>query len=144
MKMKIQISSKMFFSLFLIIFCASLILPVGMINIQPADATALTTANLLNTATIGESGLSTSTTNLKTMIMKVIGIVLGFLGIIAVIIVIVGGFKWMTSGGAEDKTKAARDLIVSGMIGLVIVLIAYTIVHFVSEALLSTTNGILK
>ena len=144
MKMKIQISSKMFFSLFLIIFCASLILPVGMINIQPADATALTTANLLNTATIGESGLSTSTTNLKTMIMKVIGIVLGFLGIIAVIIVIVGGFKWMTSGGAEDKTKAARDLIVSGMIGLVIVLIAYTIVHFVSEAFLSTTNGILK
>lgn len=144
MKMKIQISSKMFFSLFLIIFCASLILPVGMINIQPADATALTTANLLNTATIGESGLSTSTTNLKTMIMKVIGIVLGFLGIIAVIIVIVGGFKWMTSGGAEDKTKAARDLIVSGMIGLVIVLIAYTIVHFVSEALLNTTNGILK
>ncbi|MEK9130098.1 MAG: hypothetical protein AAB526_01740 [Patescibacteria group bacterium] len=144
MKMKIQIASKMFFSLFLIIFCASLILPVGMINIQPADATALTTANLLNTATIGESGLSTSTTNLKTMIMKVIGIVLGFLGIIAVIIVIIGGFKWMTSGGAEDKTKAARDLIVSGMIGLVIVLIAYTIVHFVSEALLNTTNGILK
>ena len=142
--MKIQIASKMFFSLFLIIFCASLILPVGMINIQPADATALTTANLLNTATIGESGLSTSTTNLKTMIMKVIGIVLGFLGIIAVIIVIIGGFKWMTSGGAEDKTKAARDLIVSGMIGLVIVLIAYTIVHFVSEALLNTTNGILK
>jgi len=56
---------------------------------------------------------------------------LGFLGIIAVAIVLVGGFQWMTALGDEEKVKKARKLIGSGVVGLIIILAAYAIVNFV-------------
>ncbi len=45
----------------------------------------------------------------------------------AVVIVLVGGFKWMTAGGNEEKVGAAKKLLVGGLIGLVIVLLAWGI-----------------
>ncbi|MFH0956142.1 MAG: hypothetical protein V1801_02950, partial [Candidatus Falkowbacteria bacterium] len=41
---------------------------------------------------------------------QVINIILGFLGIVAVIIILLGGFKWMTAGGNEDKVGEAKKL----------------------------------
>ena len=75
------------------------------------------------------SGLKSA--DLMTTIQSVIQTALGFLGIIAVIIILLGGFKWMTSGGADTKVKEARNLIFAGIIGLIIVLSAYAIATFV-------------
>ncbi len=63
----------------------------------------------------------------KSIIVGVIQVILGFLGLLAVIIILIGGFKWMTSGGSDDKVAEARKLIVSGIIGLLIVLAAWGI-----------------
>ena len=52
------------------------------------------------------------------------------LGIIAVVIVLLGGFKYMISGN-EEKTTEAKNLIVSGIIGLAIILSAWAITGFV-------------
>lgn len=71
------------------------------------------------------------TAELKGTIAKIINIILGFLGIIAVIIILAGGFKWMTAGGNEDKVGEARKMIVQGVIGLVIVFAAWAIASFV-------------
>jgi len=68
--------------------------------------------------------------DLKGTIGKLLKVALGFLGIIAVIIVLVGGFKYMTAGGAEEKVGDAKKWIVSGIIGLAIVLSAYAITSF--------------
>lgn len=72
---------------------------------------------------------------------NVINIILGFLGIIAVIIILIGGFKWMTAGGNEDKVSEARKLIVAGVIGLVIILASYGIATFVLSSLINATNA---
>jgi hypothetical protein len=56
---------------------------------------------------------------------RIINVALSFLGIISVIIVLVGGFKYMISGGNEEKTSEAKNLIVSGIIGLAIILSAW-------------------
>ena len=53
-------------------------------------------------------------------------------GIIAVIVVIYGGILYTTSAGDPGKTKKAKDTIMYGLIGLVIALLAYTIVLFVA------------
>ncbi|USN97629.1 MAG: hypothetical protein H6799_00820 [Candidatus Nomurabacteria bacterium] len=53
------------------------------------------------------------------------------LGAVAVIMIIYGGFKFVTSGGDADSTKAARNTIIYAAIGLVVVLIAQSIVYFV-------------
>lgn len=71
---------------------------------------------------------------------RLINVALGFLGIIAVIIVLIGGFKYMLSGGNEEKTAEARKLIISGIIGLAIILSAWAITSFVISRLIEATG----
>jgi len=59
--------------------------------------------------------------------------VLGFVAVIAVIIVIIGGFQYMAAGGAEEATAAAKNRIVYGIIGLVICVAAWIIVRLVAS-----------
>jgi len=76
----------------------------------------------------------------RVIVSRVINIALGFLGIIAVVIIILGGFKWMTAGGNEDKTAEAKKLITAGIIGLVIILAAWGIAKFVVNQLYTATQ----
>ncbi len=76
-----------------------------------------------------------SSQSLKTTIANIIRIIVGFLGIITIIIILAGGFKWMTSGGNEDKISEAKKLISAGVVGLVVVLAAYAIASFVIRSL---------
>jgi len=72
-----------------------------------------------------------SSQNVKVTIQNVIRIILGFLGIITVIIILYGGFIWMSSFGEEDKIDHAKKMISAGVVGLVVVLTAYAISNFV-------------
>jgi hypothetical protein len=58
-------------------------------------------------------------------------VVLGFLGIIFLGLTLMSGFKWMTAGGNEEEIKKAQATLKSAIIGLIIVLAAYTITYFV-------------
>ena len=71
--------------------------------------------------------------NLPVVIGKMVGIALGLLGLILVIYLIIGGVMWMTSGGNEDMVKRAQSLIRNAIIGLVVVVLAYTLAHFITE-----------
>lgn len=72
---------------------------------------------------------------------QVINILLGFLGIIAVIIILAGGFKWMTAGGNQDKVDEAKKLMSAGVIGLIIVLASFGIAQFIINSLVSATTS---
>ncbi len=87
----------------------------------------------------GEAGLGNA--DLMTTISSIIRIALGFLGVIAVVIILLGGFKWMTSGGNDTKVGDAKKLIFAGIIGLVIVLSAYAIATFVINSIVKTVQG---
>lgn len=52
-------------------------------------------------------------------------------GAAAVIMLIIGGFKFITSSGDSEGTKKARNTIIYAALGLLIVLIAQSIVYFV-------------
>lgn len=71
---------------------------------------------------------------------SIINIALGFLGILAVVIILIGGFKWMTAAGNEDKVGEAKKIIVAGVIGLVIILASWGIASFVLNQLLEATT----
>ncbi len=79
-------------------------------------------------------------TDLKSTTAQIINIVLGFLGIVAVIIILAGGFKWMTAGGNEDKVAEARQMIIQGVIGLVIIFASWAIASFVITQLRTSTT----
>ncbi|MDO8261364.1 MAG: hypothetical protein Q7T50_07810, partial [Candidatus Magasanikbacteria bacterium] len=80
-------------------------------------------------------------TDPREMAGSVINIVLGFLGVIAVLIILLGGFKWMTAGGNEDGIGEAKQMIGAGVIGLVIILAAFGIAQFVINALYNATGA---
>lgn len=76
----------------------------------------------------------------RLMAATILNVTMGFLGVVAVVIILIGGFKWMTAGGAEDKVEEATKLIQAGIIGLVIILAAFAIAKFVINALMTATG----
>ncbi len=68
---------------------------------------------------------------LNSLITDIINVLSVIIGIIAVIMIIIGGFKFITSGGDAGKVTSARQTIIYALIGLVIVALAQFIVQFV-------------
>lgn len=73
------------------------------------------------------------TAGLESTVIKIVQFVLGFLGLIAVIMILYGGFMWMTAGGNEEKVASAKKIISAAVIGLIVVLLAWAIVIFVVQ-----------
>ncbi len=71
----------------------------------------------------------------RTLAQNIINIILGFLGIVAVVIVLFAGFQWMTSGGEEEKVKEAQQRLIQGAIGMALILAAWMIAYFVIDQL---------
>ncbi|MBT4850178.1 hypothetical protein HON36_05000 [Candidatus Parcubacteria bacterium] len=111
-------------------------LVTGLLLVMPMMASAQTTEEWgiddLDQVNLG-------TRSLRDTIAGVINIVLGFLGILATVIILLGGFKWMTSQGSTDKVDEAKKLIGAGVVGLVIILTAYAVSRFVLESLANET-----
>jgi hypothetical protein len=74
---------------------------------------------------------------LGNLISEVINIMSVLVGAICVIMIIVGGFRYVTSGGESNSVSGAKNTIIYAIVGLVIVALAQIIVHFV----LSRLNG---
>jgi len=73
--------------------------------------------------------------------VNIINLALTFLGLVALVIILIGGFKWMTAGGNEDKVGEAKKLLGAGIIGLVIVLAAWGIATYVIGTVNNTVLG---
>jgi len=100
---------------------------VGALNFGNAMLT-----NFGTEAGYGEAGM-------EEIIGTIIQIVLSLLGLVAVVLIIAGGFQWMTSGGNEEKIKSAKKLMGSALVGLIIVILAYSIATFIISRLAGVT-----
>ncbi len=87
-----------------------------------------------------EKGTDLTSADARTIVARLINIVLGLLGTVAVVIILIGGFKWMTAAGDDTKTGEARKLMAAGIIGMAIVLAAYSIASFVIKGLTQATE----
>lgn len=70
-------------------------------------------------------------TTLPEIMTNIINIVSWIVGIVAVLMIIYGGFKYLTSGGNDANVTSAKNTILYAIIGLVIVALAQIIVRFV-------------
>ena len=66
--------------------------------------------------------------------------VLYIVGVVAVIMLIIGGIKYVTSGGDAKKVTDAKNTVLYAIIGLIIAFLAFAIVNFVISALPSSDN----
>lgn len=68
---------------------------------------------------------------LQSSIQQIINVLLFVIGAIAVIMIIIGGFKYVISNGDSSQITSAKNTILYAVIGIVVALLAYAIVNFV-------------
>ena len=79
-------------------------------------------------------------TPLPILIAKIVNVGLGLIGTVFTVLIVYGGFLWMTASGNTDQVAKAKTTIQNAAFGLVIVLTAYSITTFVTGALTKATG----
>jgi hypothetical protein len=86
------------------------------------------------------AAFDTKQTEPTAIISNIIGTLLGLLGLIFIILIIYGGFLWMTAQGNEEQIKKAKTMLVNATIGIIIISLAYAITYWVFTSLLPATR----
>jgi ABC-type Fe3+ transport system permease subunit len=83
--------------------------------------------------------------SLNNTIKTVLNLLSAIIGVLSVVMIMVGGFRYVTSGGRDDSVKSAKNTITYALIGLVVASTAQIMVHFVlakaSEATAKCVHG---
>jgi len=113
---------------------ASLVLALGIgfatalpVYADAGDAKADVCAGL----TTGGGACADNGNEVSKLVKTIVNVISVIAGFVAVIMIIVGGVKYITSGGESSKTASAKNTIVFALVGLVIVALSQVIVRFV-------------
>ncbi len=112
-----------------------------LLLLGPALAASPASATSINDFGVNQMrNLSTySTRSVYDTISGIINIILGFLGTIAVLLFLFGGFKWLTSQGSSDKIDEAKKLMGAAVVGIAIIFASYAVSQFIISKLYENT-----
>lgn len=117
---------------------------MAIISVPAAHANTGTSTNPTNDplgiTRFDNSGTRLGTRNLETTVAGIINVGLSLLGVVAVVIIIIGGAKVMFSGGNEEARAGGIKFITTGVIGLAIIFSAWAIAKFVLVKLAQETG----
>ncbi len=119
--------------MFVLATVLTMLAPVGVTSSVYAVSIADSVCNGANGAT-GSTAVncaSNGNANLSSVAAKIINTFSVIIGIVAVIMIIFGGFRYITSGGSDNGVSSAKNTILYAIIGLIIVVLAQFIVRFV-------------
>lgn len=124
-------------------FAASLILSAMLLIGLAVPALAQTAQDQINNGLCAGSNLqftenpgqcnvagTDATTKINNIVHTIVNLLSAVVGIVAVIMIIVGGFRYITSGGNDASVTSAKNTILYAIIGLVVVALAQIIVRF--------------
>jgi hypothetical protein len=82
------------------------------------------------------NGLNCSDTNMGVvdLIVKIVNFLLGVAFIIAVLFLVIGGFKFIISNGNAEQAKAGRATITNALIGIAVIIVSYILVSVIARA----------
>ncbi len=98
---------------------------------QPAGAVDLFNGNCNDASAVCKQ-VSSGSGKATSLVQNVITLLLWLIGIISVIMIIVGGIRYALSGGDSNSINGAKNTILYAVIGLVVAMLAYAIVGFVT------------
>ena len=99
--------------------------------VLPAIANAATKDDICQGVSLTGGTCTGGDTDINKVIQQVINILSIIVGVIAVIMIIIGGLRYITSGGDSNNISGAKNTIIYAVIGLVVVAMAQVIVRFV-------------
>ena len=70
-------------------------------------------------------------------VTAILSAIIAALGLVAVVVMIIGGYNYMTSSGDAGKVEKAKKTILYGLIGLIVCALAFVIVNFVIGSILN-------
>ncbi len=118
---------------YLVFFVLSVFLMVAFKFVQAQDLGLNEAAGL---------GLpSAGATDPRLFVINVVRFILGFLGVVATIIILYGGWLWMTSAGELMRVQKAKKTLIAAIIGLIIIIAAFAIVSFVANFMRDTIGS---
>jgi len=109
---------------------------VGAAVLISVPAVAAYDKSYLNKTEVKANGSASNSESLMDKVGTMLNVVFGVMGLLAVAVIILGGFQYMTSTGDVSKVQKAKNTILYGIVGLVIALLAYAIVRFVLDKVL--------
>ena len=101
------------------------------LHTDPNSAHCLDAGSCLNTSGTNCPAQSHTEDRLNNVITNGINIFSAIVGVVAVVMMIFGGFKYITAGGDSGKINSAQQTIIYAVVGLVVVALAQIIVRFV-------------
>lgn len=83
------------------------------------------------------SAVSTATGgqgSFRQLALTIVNFFLTFLGLIAVVMIIYGGFLYVTAAGNQEKIESAKKIIMYAVVGIVVILLSFAIVNTILGA----------
>jgi hypothetical protein len=134
---------------FLIVFslalasCLPFAMPAQAINLK----NAFNNSGIID-ASGGRAGFNTNQRNVEPIIGNIISVILSFLGVIFLLLMLYGGYMWMSAMGNEEKVRKAQALIVAAVLGLIVVVGAFAVTVFVmsrlTTAVINSESSLIK
>jgi cytochrome bd-type quinol oxidase subunit 2 len=94
-----------------------------------------------DTTATGCQSSAGASTKLNDLIKTIINIVSIVVGVVAVIMIVFGGLRYITSGGESSNVSSAKNTIIYAIVGLVVVALAQFIVRFVLDKSINGSAG---
>jgi hypothetical protein len=118
----------------IILASLALLIGVGLVFVPHDSAYAV---NVIKDSCAGHTSAICADTGetVGPLVNNIVNILLYILGAIAVIMIVIGGVMYTTSGGDAGSVKKAKDTILYAVIGLVVAIFAYAIINFVVRAI---------
>lgn len=90
---------------------------------------------------VGAGNPSLNDEDPRIIVGRIIQIALGLIGIITTVLIIWAGFRWMTSAGNDEQVTSAKKTLTAAVIGLIIIMMAYSLSSFFIDELYRATSG---
>ena len=114
---------------------------VAIAVLTPLSASALSLMDVINGDYRGQGQPTELFDGGAAIIPRLINLMLFIVGILAVIMLIWGGIRYVISGGAADKVKDAKNTILYAIVGLIVAILGYALVNWVISIVGSGSSG---
>lgn len=126
------------FKKFYIIFCLIIFLVIPFFNVQAQTfdpQVEIPGEKMGGEDIVPGKSIEVTSTSFSEYVIAIYNWSLRALAILAVVMIMVGGFRWVTAGGNATVTGKAKDQIISALVGLLIGLGSYALLNFINPSL---------
>ncbi len=121
--------------------CTELIDDANKNELCSNDCSAAECARL--NSRVASCGLDPNSTEQKSLTV-IVGDLLrglfGLLGAVFLVLIVYGGFLWMTAAGNDENISKAKKIITQAAVGLLVIVIAYALTDFIFDTIINATT----